>query len=534
MYRRNLSIIYQSEGAECGLACIAMIADFYEIDADLRSLRSTFSVSMSGASIRNLMTVASRIGLGARALRLEVEAVKSLRCPAILHWDLNHFVVLKSTKNGFATIHDPGAGIRRMPLSKLSEHFTGVAIELEPTGEFEPLERAPKPRLSQFWSKIRGLRESVFQIFTLTLLLQLFTLALPVYLQIVVDEAVVRFDVQFLMAVGAAFAILTIYNAVTELLRGYLIATLGQQFTFQLAGNILHHMLRLKTTFFEKRSIGDIISRLGSIRPIKDAITRDMITVLLDGAFAILMLALMALYSWQLTLIVLATTGVYVVTVILLFPLKRIRQEALITAMAREETHMIETVRATRAVKLFGREMEREAGWRNRYADVVNASIDNERILLGLSFANSVCLGLQLVLVVFVGALFIIAEKFTIGMLFAFIAYRQTFAQRATQLVERGLDFRLLGLHVDRLSDIVLTKREEPGPPANAFERIAGKIEARNIFFRYSVHDKFVLENASLVVVIGVPKHLEANRSGGQKRRIPDHAQTVVSATMEG
>ena len=133
-----------SEVSECGLACIAMIARFHGHDIDLNGLRQRFALSMSGMSLRSLMGLADQLGLSTRPLRVELSALSKIKMPAILHWDLNHYVVLRSVTSRAIVIHDPALGVRTVPLAEVSKHFTGVVLELAPAASFRVVHaRAP-------------------------------------------------------------------------------------------------------------------------------------------------------------------------------------------------------------------------------------------------------------------------------------------------------------------------------------------------------------------------------------------------------
>lgn len=135
---RGLPVTLQAEAAECGLACLSMIASYHGRSSDPTALRRSYGFSLKGATLKDVIAVGDRIGLASRPLRLEIDELRMLRTPCILHWDLNHFVVLKSVGSNSVTLHDPAEGVRRLPLADVSRHFTGVALALTPTGGFEP------------------------------------------------------------------------------------------------------------------------------------------------------------------------------------------------------------------------------------------------------------------------------------------------------------------------------------------------------------------------------------------------------------
>ena len=206
--KNRLPIILQTEATECGLACLTMIARFYGHDVDLNGMRVRYPVSLKGVSLENLVDLSAQMDLGSRALRLDLEEMHQLQLPAILHWDLNHFVVLKSVRGSQLIIHDPARGQRKISITEASDHFTGVALELLPTVSFKKQKAIKKMKLSSLWGRLVGLKRAVGQTLVLSVIMQIIVLASPFYLQLVVDEAVVKFDVKLLLVLAVGFGAL--------------------------------------------------------------------------------------------------------------------------------------------------------------------------------------------------------------------------------------------------------------------------------------------------------------------------------------
>ena len=501
---RILPIVQQSEEAECGLACLTMIAAFHGHHVDLNGLRQQFSISMSGSTLRGLMTTADELNLSSRAIRVELDQLHKVQSPAILHWDMNHFVVLKRVRGQFVEIHDPARGHRKLSLSQVSKHFTGVALELEPTAEFEPQELQAKTRLTQLWSGIRGWKRAFTQLLLISSILLGVSLLTPLFLQIVIDESLLKSDAYLLVVICLGFAGVFLIGAVAELLRAWAILYFGNLLTYQMVGNIFRHLLKLPTSYFEKRHIGDLVSRMGSTRPIQSALTQGLVSAIIDFAVACVMALAMLAYGGALLLIVLAFTGCYTLATMALYPRLRARQEEQIVNQAREQTHLMETIRASKLVKLSGMEPERESAWRNLYGDAITAAVSAGKYQALMSFSRTAFIGLQTVAVVFIAGRMALAGDFTVGMVFAFVAYAQGFSQRVDTFVNQLVQFRLLDLHLSRLSDIVEAKRDRrSASSALGSGESYSKIEFSDVFFRYGDGDPWILEGASFVIEEG-------------------------------
>ncbi|MFA7262290.1 MAG: peptidase domain-containing ABC transporter [Caulobacter sp.] len=496
--RRRLPVIQGAEAAECGLACMAMIAGYHGHDVDLNGLRQRFSLSMSGATLRSLMGLAEPLGLAARALRVELSALGKVRLPAVLHWDLNHFVVLKSVKGDKAVVHDPAMGARTYALDELSKHFTGVVLELTPADSFQRVTARAPIKLTSLWSRMTGFWSAFFQILGLSLALQVVAFALPFQMQLVVDEAIFRADRDLLTVLAIGFGALVVVQAAIEALRGWALQVFGHLLTFQMVGNIVRHLMRLPADYFEKRHVGDILSRIGSAGAIQDVLTRGVIAAIIDGLMALVAVIILFFYSPLLAAVVVGAVALNFAIAFAVFPALKARMEEQIIERAREQSHIMETVRAATTIKIMGRETERESGWRNLYANVTNASVSVGKFNISLAFTQGLITGLQTVLVIYLGARVIIAgDGFSIGMLFAFLSFRQTFTDRATALINQAMQFRFLNLHLDRLSDIVTAEAETTqsmGPPMN----VRGAIEANEVSFRYGAADPLVLSGINL------------------------------------
>jgi len=268
-------------------------------------------VSLSGVTLRALIQVAGQMDLAGRPLRLELDHLRQLRLPAILHWDMSHFVVLVAVGRTGITIHDPATGERSLTFLEASKHLTGVALELAPAAGFARLDERARLPLSVFWSHLGGNGHALLQVLVLSAVLQLMALAAPFYLQITVDEVIARGDADLLLVLALGFAVLAAIRAVTSALRGLVLLVVQNVVQFQLGARLFRHLIRLPSAFFEKRHVGDILSRFGSLQPIRTILAEGIITAVLDGVMAVLTLAMIFIYSGQLALIVLTAVLLY-------------------------------------------------------------------------------------------------------------------------------------------------------------------------------------------------------------------------------
>jgi ATP-binding cassette, subfamily B, bacterial CvaB/MchF/RaxB len=500
----DLPLIRQTEAAECGLACLAMISSFHGHRVDLNALRRRHPVSMKGVTLRGLIQIASQLQLSCRPLRFDLKDLAQLRLPAILHWDMNHFVVLKALTRRGLVIHNPASGEERVSLADASKHFTGVGMELVPTTGFKPRDERERLSLSNFWGHVHGLAQPLTQTLALSVVLQLLVIAAPFYMQLTMDEVIGRGDSDLLPILALGFLLVSLITVATTALRSYVVLALQNFLHFQLGARLFHHLLRLPLSWFEKRHVGDVLSRFGSLDPIRRLLAEGLIVSLVDGVMALATLTMIFVYSPQLAGVVLAAVALYTLVRVVSFQVLRRRNEAVIEARGREQSLFIETIRAAQSIKLFNRESERESQWLNRYTDMVNANVRLGRAQITYQTLNGLIFGLENVLVIYLAARLALDNTLTVGMVFAFIAYKLQFIGKTVSLVDRAIEFRLLGLHLERLADIALAPLE-PGQdqPLADVRPIRGEIELRNVSFRYAETDRFVIENMNLKVQAG-------------------------------
>ena len=501
---RRLPMTLQTEAAECGLACLAMIAGFLGREVEIAALRRRFGLSLKGATMRDLIGIADQIGLASRPLRLEMDELPMLRMPCVLHWDMNHFVVLKSVTRGVAVIHDPAVGVRRIPLGQMSKHFTGVALEFVATVAFEPATAAPRVRMRQMIGNVVGLKASLVRLLCLALAMEAFAMVSPLFLVWVLDHAIVSGDRDLLLTLALGFALLLVLQSAVSAMRGWMLIALGASLKVQARANLFSHLMNLPASYFETRQMGDVLARFGSQETILQALTTETVVAVLDGLMCLVTLALMFAFAPLLAAVALGSGVLYaMLRVVSYMPLRQASMEAIIWG-ARRDTHFLETLRGIKTIKLFNAYEDRRARWLNLLVETVNRQIATQKLSLLFNTANMLLLGGLSIFVVWIGARSVLDNAFSVGMLVAFIAYKDQFIHRLSEFVNRLVELRMLRLHAERLADIALSEPEVrgwAGPSDVRHEPVC--IEAKDLRFRYGVTDPWVLDGVSFRIDAG-------------------------------
>ncbi|HEV2538729.1 MAG TPA: peptidase domain-containing ABC transporter [Frateuria sp.] len=500
---RRLPTIYQSEAAECGLACLAMIAAYHGQHTELPALRRRFSLSLKGITLTRLIEIAQSMGLACRPLRLELGELQHVQRPCILHWDLNHFVVLREVSKRGVVIHDPAVGERTLTFDELSKHLTGIAVEVSKGPSFQRQRPAPPVSLRTLAGSIHGLGRALLTILGLALALELFGLLAPQFLQMVVDQVLADGDHDLLTFLGLSFLLLMLIQTGVSALRTWTVLWLGTHFSLNWTGNVFQHLLRLPQAYFLKRHLGDVVSRFGAISVIQHTLTTRFVEVVLDGLMAVLTLVVLLLYSPLLTALIAGAVVLYGALRLLYYRIYCEASLGQITVQAKQQTSFIEAVRGVQTLRLFNQVPARSARYLNVTADVLNAGVAVQRLSLGFSTAQGIVSGCQRIAVLWLGAWLALKGQFSAGMLMAFAAYADQFSSRASNLVDYAIEVRLLRIQGDRLADIVLTPTEAYAEGSYVGPLPTPSIRFEKVGFCYAKGEQWILKDCCFEIAAG-------------------------------
>ena len=495
----------QSEISECGLACIAVCLQIHGVDTDLSTLRQRFSSSSRGLTFKEIAEIAAMLDLATRAVKCEVSDLSKLATPAILHWNFNHFIVYRRRSlRGKYQLFDPLAGEMEVDETLMSNSFTGIALEVFTSPGFQ--KRKERSPLS-LWSLLRfrgGVGASLAQALLVSLVLQAYVLASPFFLQLAVDEAVLKGDTELLFTLALGFGLFSLFNAGAEVLRGFALQRVSSLLSWDMTSRLFHHMLRLPLSWFQRRRLADALTRFDSLEPIKALISNGFIAGVFDGVLSVALLIAMLIYAPYLALVAILITTLITATRLISIPTALgLGVKALQSSIA-EKGKRIETLRAMQTIKLMSGESDRERDWANRFGDSVVASQANANFQVGIRSVQTLLEGTGSVILVYLASKSVLAGSMSVGMLYAFLGYRQQFGARVTNLIDQIVAWRMLDLHSDRLADIAMQQREDGiDQPVLSESSINGQIELTNVSYRYSSFEPFVLRNISILIEEG-------------------------------
>lgn len=499
--RRRVPVLLQSESAECALTCLTMLSAYHGLQVDIRTLRRFGGLSAQGATLPQLSQIAGQIALKTRALSLDLGEICQLRTPCILHWNMNHFVVLVKVRRTSFVIHDPASGRRIVGLQEMSKAFSGVALEVWPDHTFEKGSFNVRLRLMALAKNIEGLPGILLKLFSLSVVIETVNLLLPVGTQLVADYVIQAHDHSLLLVICLGLITFTLFRTFVSAIRAGISIKLSALTDVQWKASLFDHLLRLPLTFFERRKLGDIQSRFGSLDAIRTTLTGSIVSGIIDSIMTVGLFSMMLLYGGWLVWVVTGFTLCYVLLRGVTYRVYHQVSEEQIVKSARAGSFFMETLYGIGSVKSLGLETIRGANWLNLNADAANSGIRLTRFNMLFGGINAFITSFDQVTILWLGAMAVVNNHMTLGMFMAFNAYRGQFSSRAGSLVDLLISLRMLTLHNDRLSDIVFSEPEHTASPHRLFPPDAGVgLEARGVSFRYDVLSGPVFRDLFLTV----------------------------------
>lgn len=528
--KKKVPLVMQAEASECGIACLAMIANFHGNPIDLREFRQAMPASSEGAKLSELITYAQHLGLSSRAVKADLKDISNLITPCILHWEFSHYVVLTRANKRTITILDPALGKRTLSTNEFSQGFTGICLELTQNKSLKTRRSSPKFSLAKLITPIKGIKRQLSLIFAVSLLIQVFSLISPLYMQTVIDKVLIDSNDNIVLILALGFGLVLLLDTMCSFLRESIVLRFSNELNLHLSKSVLSHMLRLPTDYFQRRHMGDILSRFSSLQAIRDVISQSVVSAIVDGLLAITTLIVMFAYSVKLALVTIVFAFIYsILRWWLFYPVKRLNHEILHSS-AKQQSFLMQSLRAIRTIKLSNSEAKTESKWLNYFVDNANQRIKLGQWNIGFSTCNKALFGLENILIVYFAAHLVMDNSFTVGMLIAFVSFKNQFLSAHAAFLEKWIEYKVLDVHLHRLDDVINHPTEASAfnhsqgttndIDHNAEERLASNplakaqnnrvssfydtnekdisIEIKNLSFKYHPHQQFVFSDVNL------------------------------------
>jgi len=512
--RPGVPLILQQERSECGLACVAMVAAHFGRTENLQTIRTMVGGAGRGSTLKDLVEVSHQLKLVPRTLRLPLRELPRVRLPAILHWKMDHYVVITRISRKGATILDPATGKRRVVPSELDQCFTGVALELQPAADFSKGE-APVLTITGIAKTFRRLPRFLLLMLALLLVIQLLSLVPAIVTQLLIDNIVQGQDRSWLLGLLAGMGSIMLAATVLEAMRQWIALYAGTRLAADSSSSVLFHLFSLPPRFIQSRQVGGLMSRVESLNPVRQAITEQGINAIVHATVLLTTLAVMSFYSLTLAAITLLSALLVAGLLLAVVPATRRLSAEQIVQTASQNTSLLETLRATTAVFTLGLGKLRLSHWQVHFHAGLDATVKRGRLKILQESGAGIIQAFDQVLFLGVGITGVLDQSISLGALFAFFTLRGRFTASAMTLMSTIQSFLMLKVHTQRLSDIVLAKPLPPPAAGAVQKRINGTIVANDLRFRYA-SDAWVLDGFSCEIRAGSSVVI-AGPSGGGK-----------------
>jgi len=454
--KRRLKTVLQSEANECGLACLTMLANFHGHDISLSYLRSLFPLSRRGITLAEIVRLADQLDLDAQGFAVtNVTELANLKCPALLHWNGNHFVVLEKVIRGVFHVQDPAFGPRTYSADDIERHFSGAALEFEPRVKFEVIKAAKKSRFWSVFKACRGIENTIGVIAVLTFAASIFALTMPVFMELALDTVIPQYDLDLLTIIAIGMALFTVFEALSRWLRNLVTLKSSTVFEIFFTRNVVGHAFRLPVKFFELRHPGDFLTRLASIDHIKTFLVHGFVSSVADGALSILIVIMMFYYSPTMASASVATLLVAIVIRLVSYPKIAAYTTATLEARSIEQARLIDGIQSIATLKVHNTSELFCLKWFDSFTRFANAGFRSEKLTIDTDLLLHVIFMVGTVTTLYIGVTDVMKSTTSIGILYAFFALRGSFFMNMNSLILNLLQVSIMKAHFDRLDDVL-------------------------------------------------------------------------------
>lgn len=507
---KKIKEVYQSEVAECGLASLTMILNYYGKEYSLQHMRDLYLTSLEGVNLEDIINVAEKEGLNALPFNIDIEDLYEIKTPCIAHWDNNHFLVIEKVKKNKVIIVDPSTGKKEISFQEFSKHFTGYICEFEKSLNFSistEKKEVKNSGIKDFIFNLEGLKGNIINIFIVSICVEFFIMFMPLFNKIVVDYVIIEKNKEVLFGLGIGFIMLALFKIISEFFRNYMILFLTTNLQYLFKYHLINKLLKIDLSFLQKRGYGGILSKFDSLEEIRTTLANGLIENLVSGLAIIVTGSLMFyLNSFLFSIVLFFILILFLVKYIVINKIKS-KTSDYIEKYSKETGMIIEILKTNEVTKGHAEEDKVFKKWYELFTKTVNSKISLDKTNVKIELFEDFIMDIQKIVIVWLGAGLVIANQISIGVLFAFIAYQLLFTQRVYIFIKNIFEFKLLKIHIDRVNDILIQEDEKNTygviSKKEINDSIKGKIEIRNLYFKFPNKEDYLFENLNIKIEAG-------------------------------
>ncbi len=499
----RVPVVMQMEALECGAACLAMVLAYFGKWVPLEQVRADCGVSRDGSNAKNMLKAARYYGLTARGFRHELPQLKTQAYfPCIIHWNMNHFVVLCGFKGNQAVLNDPARGVVKIPMAEFDQSYTGICLLFTP-GESFVKSGKPKSVWSFARKRLRKTAAAFIFIILTTIITSLIGILHPALSRIFMDRLLTGANPDWLYPFITAMLIIAAVEITVLWIRAVFTLKIEGKLAIVANSSFMWHVLRLPMEFFSQRMSGDILSRQSANEGVASSLINRFAPLLLDFAMMLLYLVIMLRYSLLLTLVGLSSILINMGTAFIISN-KRInitrvqtRDSGKLSGATVAGIEMIETIKASGAENGY---FEKWAGYQ---ASVNTQTVRYLNVNHYLGAVPDIVSAMADIAVLALGVFLVIQGRFTVGMILAFQGFMLSFTSPAHNLINAGQGLQEMQTNMERIEDIMQYKPDVELPPADpaekiSYDKLSGRIELKEVTFGYAKLGEPLIENFTL------------------------------------
>jgi ATP-binding cassette, subfamily B, bacterial len=502
---------------ECGAACLAMILSYYGRKTSVSEVSTHCEIGRDGLSALSIVKAARAYNLRVRAISLKQNDLRFVTLPAIVHWEFNHFLIVERWSPKHVYVVDPARGRRRLTREEFDAGFTGVVIMLEPGVGFETERTDRRISVGRYLAQyIRQTPLTLLQVLGTSLFLQGIGLIFPLLTKFLIDQVLPNKQVNIMVVLGVGMIMILLSQVVTSFLRQWLLVYLNARLDTHMMVSFFEHLLRLPYSFFQQRSSGDLLTRLGSNTVIRDTLSNQLISTILDTSTVVIYLGILL---WQSPPFGIMTVVIGSLQAALLLGSTRPIQELMsreLAAQGKSQGYTAEALVGMATLKAAGAEQRSMERWSNLFFDQLNISIRRSLISSLISAGMTTLASFSSLALLWLGTTQVLSGAMSIGTMFALNTLAASFLSPLNSLVSSGQQLQLVRAHLERITDIMETEPEQNVQIVQQPPQLSGNIRLDHVSFRYAPDAPFVLRSINLTIKAG-QKVAIVGRSGSGK-----------------
>jgi ATP-binding cassette subfamily B protein len=517
-YRKKgrVSELRQVTAVECGAACLAMILNYYGYATSISEVQERCGVGRDGLTALEIVKAARLYGFRVRAVSVKQDEFRFVNLPAIVHWEFNHFLVVERWSENWVDVLDPAMGRRKLTLEEFDEGFTGVAVMVEPGAQFE--QRAQQKTLTA-WAYMRSLvqtRSTLTQIIGASLLLQLIGLGAPLITEVIIDQILPGKDINMLVLMGIGMLILIIMQATTTLLRSSLLIYMQTRIDAHMMINFFEHLLSLPYRFFQLRLNGDLLARVNSNGAIRDLLTNQLISTLLDGGTVIVYFFILLTISKTIAEMSLVIGAIQIALLLFTSPAIRRLTQRNLEAEGKTQGYLNEALSGIATLKAAGAEQRSLEKWENLFFEEMNVSLRLSYLSLVVSTILGIVGALGPLALLWVGAMQVINGTMSVGTMLALNTLAIEFLTPLGSLAGSLQQLQVVRSHFARIADVVGAQPEQDLTRVKTPQRLTGRVELRKVSFQYDQNAPMILQDINIRIAPGQKVALVGRTGSGK------------------